>query len=71
MYAKFCNLKINQNGFITNYQQICHLLASITDCNLASIEWHKLQNLTLLIDHHSLSKVIVNSSKFLGHVWPC
>jgi hypothetical protein len=52
------------------YQQVCHILASITDRNLASIEWHQLQSLTLLIDLHSLSKVIVNSSKFLGHVWP-
>jgi hypothetical protein len=50
------------------YQQMCRLLASFIDSNLASIEWHKLQNLILLIDYHSLSKVIVNSSKFLGHV---
>jgi hypothetical protein len=48
------------------YQQVCLLLASITDCNLVSIEWHQLQSLTLLIDLHSLSKVIINSSKFLG-----
>jgi hypothetical protein len=53
------------------YQQGCLLLASIIDCNLASKERHKLQSLTLLIDLYSLSKVIINSSKLLGHVCPC
>jgi hypothetical protein len=68
MYTKFCNLKIYQNEFHINLQS--PLLASITNYNLASIEWYKLQSLILLINDHFLSKVIVNSSKFLGHVWP-